>query len=148
MQILVCSKAVSLHCCEKQPISARYLKGTQSHVLLVRPMSVELVGYADSNWGNDVVDRKSTTGALLQLGGCVIVWKTRKQNMVALSTSKAEFVAASDAVKKFSGYVIYSKNSALVKLNQQYFTKITKELLFGPRVGPGMLSTLLFGVIS
>ena len=79
----------------------RYLKGTQSHVLLVRPMSLELVGYADANWGNDVVDRKLTTGALLQLGGCAIVWKTHKQNMVALSTSEAECFAASDAVKQF-----------------------------------------------
>nr|XP_016509270.1 PREDICTED: uncharacterized protein LOC107826758 [Nicotiana tabacum] len=41
-----------------------------------------------------LVDKKRTYGMAHFLGSCLISWGTRKQNLVALSTAEAEYVAA------------------------------------------------------
>ena len=47
----------------------RYLKGTLNHGLLYsRNKSTECVGFSDSDWGEDLDDRKSTSGYMFQLG--------------------------------------------------------------------------------
>ena len=77
----------------------RYLKGTRDYALILNPTSSRLRSLADANWGNDVNDRKSTSGFMLQIGGTTVTWKTRKQSVVALSTNEAEFIASSEAAK-------------------------------------------------
>lgn len=54
----------------------------------------ELVGYADSNYAGDLDDRKSTSGYVFRLGLGAIAWSSKKQPIVTLSTTEAEFVAA------------------------------------------------------
>ena len=49
-----------------------------------------LHGYTNSDWISSVVDRKSTTGCCFTLGTA----SCRKQNSVALSTAKAEYITA------------------------------------------------------
>ena len=60
----------------------------------------EPVCYTDSDWAGDRQDRRSTGGYIITLCGGVISWKTRKQDVVALSTTEAEYIALSDAVKE------------------------------------------------
>ena len=60
----------------------------------------EPVCYTDSDWAGDRQDRRSTGGYVITLCGGVISWKTRKQDVVALSTTEAEYIALSDAVKE------------------------------------------------
>jgi hypothetical protein len=55
--------------------------------------SFELVGYSDSDWVGDKVDRKSTSGACQFLGRSLVRWSSKKQNCVSLSTAEAEYVA-------------------------------------------------------
>jgi hypothetical protein len=84
----------------------RYLKGTQ-HIHLVYQASsydphrpAELYGYTDSDWGNDINDRRSITGwTFIQHGGAVS-WQSRKQRTVALSSVEAEYMSASSAVRE------------------------------------------------
>ena len=40
------------------------------------------------------------TGYLFKLSGCTISWKASLQNVVALSTTEAEYTAAADAIKE------------------------------------------------
>jgi hypothetical protein len=54
----------------------------------------ELIGYADSDYAGCKVDRKSTSGTCQFLGRFVVSWSSKKQTFVALSTAKAEYVAA------------------------------------------------------
>jgi hypothetical protein len=57
--------------------------------------SFELVGYSDSDWAGDKVDRKSTSGACQVLGRSLVSWSSKKQNCVSLSTTEAKYVSAS-----------------------------------------------------
>lgn len=58
--------------------------------------------YVDSDWGgNDVNDRKSTTGYLFKLfNNCTITWNTNRQMSVAALSTEAEYMALFEAVKE------------------------------------------------
>lgn len=74
----------------------RYVQGTKSYGCVYKSGGKEeIVGYSDSDLAGDVVDRKSTTGTVFFLGSSVVSWASQKQNIVALSSCEAEYVAAS-----------------------------------------------------
>jgi hypothetical protein len=58
---------------------------------------VKLQGYIDFDWAGIAVDRESTSGCCFNLGSGMISWLSIKQSSVALSTTKAEYIAASVA---------------------------------------------------
>lgn len=53
-----------------------------------------LLGYTDSDYARDIDDRKSTSGYVFLLSGAAICWSSRKQGIVTLSSTEAEYVAA------------------------------------------------------
>ena len=55
---------------------------------------LDLVGYSDSDYAGDRVDRKSTSGTCHFLGRSLVCWSSKKQNCVSLSTAEAEYIAA------------------------------------------------------
>ena len=57
----------------------------------------KLIGWVDSDFGSDPDTRKSMTGYLMSLNGGAISWRSSRQGSVTLSSSEAEFVAASQA---------------------------------------------------
>ncbi|CAK1590673.1 unnamed protein product [Parnassius mnemosyne] len=59
-----------------------------------------LIGYSDSDYASDVDTRGSTTGYIFMINGGPITWSSQKQKTIALSTTKAEFVAACEAAKE------------------------------------------------
>jgi len=63
---------------------------------------VRLAGYTDSGWAGCASDRKSTSECCFGLGSAVVSWFSRKQQSVALSSAKAEYMAASLVVETFS----------------------------------------------
>ncbi|XP_072054252.1 secreted RxLR effector protein 161-like [Arachis hypogaea] len=56
--------------------------------------SFQLVGYYDADFDGDKIDR-STSGMCCFLGKSLNVWSSKKQASMALSTTKAEYIAAS-----------------------------------------------------
>jgi hypothetical protein len=56
--------------------------------------SFELVGYSNSDYAGDKVERKSTSGTCQLLGRSLVSWSSKKQNSIALSTAEAEYIAA------------------------------------------------------
>ena len=81
----------------------RYLKGTTDFGLIYqkKQTTIGLVeGYVDSDYAKDLDERRSITGYLFTGCGCVVSWKSTLQNIVALSTTKVEYVAAAEATKE------------------------------------------------
>ena len=81
----------------------RYLKGTISQKLTFHASKepLNLIGYTDSDYaGSD--DRKSSSGYCFKLSdeSGLISWKTKKQDVVALSSCEAEYIALSYAVQE------------------------------------------------
>ena len=73
----------------------RYLKGTEFLGLWYpKDFTMSLLGYTDADYAGFLVDRKSTSGMAQFHGPCLVLWGSRKQNSVALSTTEAEYVAA------------------------------------------------------
>jgi hypothetical protein len=75
----------------------RYLKGTLSygvHYKFEADKSVILRGWSDSDYAGDLNDRKSTTGYVFKIGSSAICWSSKKQDIVTLSTTEAEYVSA------------------------------------------------------
>jgi hypothetical protein len=54
----------------------------------------DLLGYSNSDYADCKVDQKSTTGTCQFLNRSLVLWSSKKQNLVALSTVEAEYVAA------------------------------------------------------
>jgi hypothetical protein len=72
----------------------RYLKHTQNVGLWYpKGAKFELIGYSDSDYTGCKVDRRSTSGTCQLLGISLVSWSSKKQNSVALSTAKAEYIA-------------------------------------------------------
>ena len=76
----------------------QYLKGTVDYGIEYRQGDgVRLAGYTDSNWVSSASDKKSTSGCYFGLGSAIVLRFNRKQKSVALSSSEAEYMAASQA---------------------------------------------------
>ncbi|WMV40073.1 hypothetical protein MTR67_033458 [Solanum verrucosum] len=72
----------------------RYLKGSIHDGLLLRPMSdSSLVTFSDAGWISDPDDSHSQHGFALFYGGNLISWSSRKQKVVARSSTKVEYRA-------------------------------------------------------
>jgi len=59
-----------------------------------------LVGYRDADPSSDIDSRKSTSGYLTTFAGGAVSWKSKLQKFFALSTTEAEYVAATEASKE------------------------------------------------
>ena len=76
----------------------RYVAGTKNlGVWYVKNEEFFLTGYTDSDWAGSQDDRKSTSGNCFVLGSGPIAWGSKKQATVALSSTEAEYVAATTA---------------------------------------------------
>ncbi|XP_054257415.1 uncharacterized protein LOC128982477 [Macrosteles quadrilineatus] len=84
----------------------RYLQGSKDYVLHYTKRSDEpkiLKCYTDADFAGDENSRKSRSGCLCLFAGGAISWFSKKQNCISLSTTEAEYVAASEAVVKQYG---------------------------------------------
>jgi hypothetical protein len=77
----------------------RYLSGTRAHALTYGGDRHELVGYTDAD-GSSQDHRRAISGLAFLIDGGAISWSSRKQELVALSTAEAEYVAATHAAKE------------------------------------------------
>eukprot|EP00253_Pinus_taeda_P001451 PITA_01451 len=59
--------------------------------------SLNLIGFTDSDWAGDTIDRKSTSDYVLSLGSGPICWSSKKQAAIALSSTEADYRGAVNA---------------------------------------------------
>jgi histone deacetylase 1/2 len=79
----------------------RYLKGTLHLGLKIIPTNIHhplsLKAFCDADWASDPDDRRSTSGAALYFGPNLISWWSRKQQVVARSSTEAEYRSLAQA---------------------------------------------------
>nr|GEV15535.1 putative ribonuclease H-like domain-containing protein [Tanacetum cinerariifolium] len=93
-----------------QAAKAWYLKGRPKLGLWYpRNSPFDLEAYSDSDYAGANLDRKSTTGGCQFLSRRLISWQCKKQTIVATSTTKAEYVAATHCC----GHVLWIQNQML-----------------------------------
>jgi hypothetical protein len=83
----------------------RYLRGTASYGLCYqgRPgldRVLDIHGFVDAYWAGDLEHRISTSGYVFNLFGGAINWMSKRQVVVALSTTKVEYMATTHASKE------------------------------------------------
>lgn len=119
----------------------RYLAGTRDDGIIYKKDEKDemLKAYSDSDFAGDKMTRKSTTGYVVFYCNGPISWSSRKQPVVALSSTEAEFIAAAESVKE----VLYVKTlfesiilrniSATLNIDNQSAISIIKNAQFNRR---------------
>ncbi|KAM2863705.1 hypothetical protein FF1_022443 [Malus domestica] len=52
---------------------------------------MRIEGFTDADWAGDVTDRRSTSGYFTFVGGNLVTWRSKKQNVVSRSSAEAEY---------------------------------------------------------
>ncbi|GJR16117.1 putative RNA-directed DNA polymerase [Tanacetum coccineum] len=112
----------------------RYIKGIlELGIFYKRGGSKSLVAYSDSDYACDLDSRRSTSGYVCFLSDVAIAWLSKRQPIVTLSTTEAEFVVATSCVCQViwmrwvfecissplnTGTTIYCDNMSTIKLSK------------------------------
>lgn len=111
----------------------RYLQGTRDLGLFYQKGEKGLFGFTDSDYAGDQDDRRSTSGYVFMLGTAAVSWSSKKQPIVTLSTTEAEFIAATACacqaiwlrrileelqVKQVTATIIFCDNNSAIKLSK------------------------------
>ncbi|MBW0479361.1 hypothetical protein O181_019076 [Austropuccinia psidii MF-1] len=96
----------------------KYLRGTQD-VGLTYPKDINtgIVAYTDADWGNCSTTRRSVTGFLATMCGSLVLWKTRKQPTVLLSTSEAKYKALCDLTSELMWLKQWCQECGILTVN-------------------------------
>lgn len=91
---------------------ARYLIATRDKGLILKPNDHSFTVYVDAGFVGDwnqetakdsAMTAKSRTGYVIMYAGCPLIWASRVQTEVALSTTEAEYIALSEAAREVLG---------------------------------------------
>ena len=70
----------------------KYLKSAPGKGLVFRKHGdLRVSGYTDADWAGNITDRRSTSGYFTFVGGNLVTWRSKKQNVVARSSAEAEY---------------------------------------------------------
>jgi len=117
----------------------RYLRGTIDRKLVFSNSQANILRvYCDSDWASEQDERKSCTGFVATLSGGAVSWCSKRQPIVALSSTEAEYIALSSAV----GDAIWIKQlmqelgtppKVIILCDNQSAIKLAKSDAFRPR---------------
>lgn len=100
----------------------RFLKGSPGKgILLKADANLELSVYCDADWSSCPSSHRSISSFVVLLGGSPIPWKTKKQDMVSLSSAEAEYRSMRAATKEMRW---------LIQLVSEFGVKVNKPVLF------------------
>ena len=80
----------------------QYLKSTKDYTLTLggAVSNVSISAYSDSDWAGDLDKRRSRTGYAVFMGDYPVIWCSKLQVSVALSSTEAEYMALSSTTQE------------------------------------------------
>jgi Reverse transcriptase (RNA-dependent DNA polymerase)/GAG-pre-integrase domain len=87
----------------------RYLLGTRTKGIVCRPTDEALGCYADAGFAgewnpdtaeDDPVTARSRTGFIIMYAGCPLIWSSKLQTEIALSTTESEYISLSASLRE------------------------------------------------
>ena len=70
----------------------RYLKSSPGKgIMFTKGDNLDIEGYTDADWAGSIDDRRSTSGYFTFVGGNLVTWRSKKQEVVARSSAEAEY---------------------------------------------------------
>ena len=112
----------------------RYLAGTRDLWLSYGETRCTLEGYADAD-GSMAEDRRAITGYAFLIDGGAVSWSSKRQEIISLSTTESEYVAATHGMKEalwlrsllsevFQGFkdptTLFSDNQSAIALTRDH----------------------------
>ncbi|GJS90771.1 retrovirus-related pol polyprotein from transposon TNT 1-94 [Tanacetum coccineum] len=100
---------------------------------------VDVDGFVDTDYAKDPDKGRSITGYVFMIHGCVVSWKATLQHVVALSTTEAEYMALTEAVKEIiwlKGLLIelgVNLRSVVVNYDNQSAIHLSRNAMFHER---------------
>ena len=102
---------------------------------------VPLWGYSDASFGNDPETKKGRSGFVMMSGGAAISWGSKLQEVVALSSTEAEYMALTHAAQEAMYLsqlqselgVVGSGDGVLLLCDNQSSIKIAQNPVFHKR---------------
>ena len=78
----------------------RYLNGTKELCICFGKKEACVLGYTDADYVGDMDKRRSTSSYVFIFIGGAVSWQSCLQNCMSMSTTKAEYIATSEACKE------------------------------------------------
>ena len=77
----------------------KYLKSSLGKGLFFKKGGQQTIeAYIDADWAGSIINRKSTLGYCTYVWGNLVIWRSKKQNVVARSSAEAEYKAMAGGV--------------------------------------------------
>ena len=124
---------------------AGYLKAHPNQIKLTyrKPKEPRPGAMIDGAYATSKYDRRSVSGMIYTLGGCIINWGSNTQRLVTLSTAEMEFVVFTQAVQeikfqlmildeygcaKYPGMILEDNSASLFIVNNKHVGNRTKHI--------------------
>ena len=98
-------------------------------------VKIALHGYYDADWARDEDDRKSRSGYVFLLAGGAVSWWSGKQDLVATSTTHAEYMGQDHATRELMWILQFLKEIGFPVAEKTKVYGNTLPTLFGDNQG-------------
>eukprot|EP00978_Attheya_sp_CCMP212_P022105 scaffold65528_cov69-Attheya_sp.AAC.1 len=118
----------------------RYLKRTAACGIIMKPTtSFEINCYVDADFGglfradpdSEPTSARSRAGYIIQLNGCLLIWKSQLHTQITICTQEAEYQALATAMR------------VVIPLRQQ-LAKVLSHVIAEPREPPTLIRATVF----
>jgi hypothetical protein len=118
----------------------RYLKGTANFQMKIEKGKEGIVAYCDADWGSDCDKRRSCSGYTIKWGGNTVIWTSKRQPIVALSSTEAEYIALSTCtcdvlwvIQLMNELQNSNSNTAVIHVDNESSIKLASSEAYRPR---------------